>query len=117
MQIRNLKYYQKPLKYKNKSCYCRQNHWHASIKEAHYCDQLELLVKAGEILSYMPQRSYDLKVNGQKICKHIPDFTIETKTGWQVHEVKSPITMTAVWSIKRKLFEALYPEMEYIVII
>ena len=117
MWIRNKKYFTKQLKYKNKSCICRQNHKHDSIKEAHYCDQLEILRKAGEIKSYEIQKTFELKVKGQKICGIRPDFLVVNNYGMkEVHEVKSYITMTPTWNIKRKLFEALYPKITYIVV-
>lgn len=117
MWVRNSKYYKKPLKYRNKSCECLQKHWHDSIKESRYCDQLELLRKAKEIHSYEIQKTFELKVNGQKVCGIRPDFLVFTNSGaLEVHEVKSYITMTSTWNVKRKLFEALYPEITYIVI-
>ena len=117
MRVNFLKHYKKPLKYRNKSCICRQNHQHDSIKEAHYCDQLELLKKAGEIIDYEKQVTFHMKVNDKKVCAIRVDFLVESKHGGQeVHEVKSSATMTSTWNVKRKLFEALYPHIEYIVV-
>lgn len=104
-------------KYKNKSCQCLQNHWHDSIREAHYCNGLEVLKKEGEIKDYQGQVTYRLMVNDQKVCAIIVDFLVTNKYGAQeVHEVKSYITCTPVWNVKRKLFESLYPNIAYIVI-
>ena len=117
MRIRNQKFFNKRLKYGNKSQVCRQGHKHDSIKESQYCDQLELLRKSGEIKEYQTQVRFDLCVNGQKVCGIIPDFVVTENDGAQkVHEVKSYITMTDAWNIKRKLFESLFPLIEYIVI-
>jgi len=45
------------------------------------------------------------------------DFVVEySDTTKEVHEVKSNITMTPEWNIKRKLFEDNYPETKYVVI-
>ncbi len=117
MRIKNLKYFKhKELKYKNKSCVCRQDHWHHSIKEAHWCDQLELLRKAGEIKRYETQVRFELWVKRDKIAAMIVDFVVYDKDGRHIEEVKSYPTMTPEWNIKRKLFEALYPKIPYYVI-
>jgi len=117
MWIRNKKYFTKKMKYRNKSCVCRQGHMHDSIKEANYCDNLEILKKTGEIKDYEIQKTFELKVNGHKICGIRPDFVVTTNSGAkEIHEVKSYITMTPEWNIKRKLWEAIYTDMEYIVI-
>ena len=118
MRIKSMKYFKKKqLKYRNKSSCCRQNHWHPSYKEANWCDNLALLKKAGEIKDYETQVKFDLKVKGQKIAGIIVDFLITNRDGTKVvEEVKSYITMTPLWNIKRKLFEALYPKIPYNVI-
>ena len=73
--------------------------------------------QAGEIKSYESQVRFDLRVNDQKICAIVVDFLVtDSYGGLFVNEVKSQITMTAAWNIKRKLFEALYPEIPYEVI-
>ena len=116
MRVRNIRYF-KRTKYNNKTCVCRQQHQHDSIKESNYCNQLEVLRKAKEIDSYEIQRTFELRVNNQKICSIRVDFFVYDNFGnQQVHEVKSYPTMTSTWNIKRKLFEALYPDMQYIVI-
>jgi len=110
--------YAKPKKSNNTSCCCLNNHWHDSIGEADYCNQLSLLVKAKEIKEYKSQETFPLKVNGKTVCSHRVDFLVTNNYGEQeVHEYKGGrITETAVWNIKRKLFEVLYPEIEYIVV-
>lgn len=102
-------------KYNNSSCSCLQGHLHDSRGEAGYCNDLEILRKTKNIKSYEIQRSYDLTVNGKTICKHIVDFVITNNEGREeVHEFKG--FATAVWNLKRKLFEAVYPDIKYIVI-
>jgi len=92
-----------------------QGHLHDSRGEAGYCNDLEILRKTKNIKSYEIQRSYDLTVNGKTICKHIVDFVITNNEGREeVHEFKG--FATAVWNLKRKLFEAVYPDIKYIVI-
>jgi hypothetical protein len=55
-------------------------------------------------------------VNGVHICDHIVDFALFDKAGrvLEVHEVKG--FADKAWPIKRKLFEALYPNIPYRVI-
>ncbi len=102
-------------KFSNTSSRCNQEHSHDSIGEAQYCNSLELLKRAKEIRSFKIQQSYDMTVNGKTICKHIVDFLVTNKEGKvEVHEVKG--FATNVWNLKRKLFEALYPSIPYIVI-
>jgi len=102
-------------KFRNKTCHCNAGHIHDSRKEGEYCDQLGLLLKHGGINSYRTQISYDLKVNGQHICRHIVDFEVVNKNDQiEIHEVKG--FATDVWKLKHKLFEAVYPDIKYYVI-
>ena len=107
-------------KFRAKSSRCYQGHYHPSKLEAGYCDTLELLRKAGDIFHYENQPRIRLEVNGNKICDHIPDFKVyrtrkDYESGhYEIHETKG--YESPVWNIKRKLFEALFPEIEYIVI-
>ena len=105
-------------KYKNVTCRCHNGHQHDSRGEAEYCDTLNLLKKKGEIKDYETQVTFPLEVNGHTICKHRVDFLITNKDGEQeVHEYKGgKITETAVWNIKRKLFEALIEDIAYVVV-
>lgn len=89
-----------------------------SKKEGNYANDLALLKRAGEIKDWSPKPRYDLVVNGKKICSIIPDFLItRNDDSLELHEVKSTATMTPTWSLKRKLFEALYPEIVYRIIL
>ena len=102
-------------KYRAKSSKCNQGHYHPSKLEAGYCDQLEMLKKNGDIKDYESQKRIDLIVNDKKICTHIVDFYVQDKYGeWSFHECKG--YAMPVWNLKRKLTEALFPEIEYIVI-
>lgn len=72
-----------------------------------YCE-LKLLLRAGEIQSLEVHPKFDLTVNGTKIGIYKPDFRYLTKTGTPVIEdVKSVATMTAVSSLKIRVFEAV----------
>ena len=89
---------------------------HGSRFESDYCEQLKLLVKAGEIKGFEYSVRFHLKVNDKKICEHWPDFLVTTNDGKQeVHETKG--FATKEWGLKRKLFEALYPDIPYYVIV
>lgn len=104
------------MKYGNKTTHCRQNHSpHQSGLEAAYCNELALLKKGKVIKGFQTQARYDLHVKGKKICEHYVDFLVTNKDGHlEVHETKG--FATAAWNLKRKLFEALHPEIPYHVI-
>ncbi len=102
-------------KYGNESCRCSSGHGHDSRLEAGYCDDLKALKAAGEIKDYEIQRNYRLIVNNKIVCSHRVDFVVYPNKGpMEVHETKG--FATDVWDLKRKLFEALYPEIPYIVV-
>lgn len=102
------------MKYRSRATICFSGHKHPSKIEANYCDQLRLLQKAGQIISYKCQVKFDLAVNGKLICRHIVDFLVMTDKGEEVHEVKGFATRD--WKLKRKLFKVLYPQIKYYVI-
>jgi len=101
---------------------CHEGHYHPSKIEASYCNDLRALVRAKEIYCYEYERRFALRVDGNLICHHKPDFTVFlTKEDYEAdffecHEVKSSATMTDGWNLRRKLFEAIYKYNEYIVI-
>jgi len=102
-------------KFNNRSCRCGQGHIHHSRFEAGYCDQLELLRRAGEIKSYRTQVRYDLTVFGKRITTHVVDFeVIGNDDRLEVHEAKG--METDIWRIKKKLFEAIFPNVPYVVV-
>jgi len=90
-------------------------HSHDSAGEANYCVKLQLLQKAGEIKSFQSQKFFEFYIGGKKICGHRVDFLIDHNDGTQsVAEFKG--FSTQLWVIKKKLFEALYPEIPYNVV-
>ena len=112
--MRNVSYFNRT-KYHNKTGKCRAGHYHQSVLEANYCDQLALLVKLKEIKSYVGQVRYPLDIGPVHICDHIVDFVVERNDGEkEIHEVKG--FATDVWNLKYKLFKALYPALEYHII-
>ena len=97
-----------------------------SKKEADYYLQLKIEKKARLIKDFERQVSFELRgwtANAQKevgiaVCRHIVDFYVTLKDGTkEVREVKSYGTMTDVWKLKHKLFEANYPDIPYRIIL
>ncbi len=86
-----------------------------SKREARHAAELDVLMRFGRILKLERQIPYDLCVNKIKICKIVVDFRVTYHTGRVVlEEVKG--FETPEWKLKRKLFAALYPDLEYEVI-
>lgn len=126
--------YKKPHKYLAKATYCKLGHRHPSKAEAMHCWALQCEIKGGIIKDLEWEKSYDLIVSGKLVGVHKPDFTYKrpilnrqqisqqsfvqtfSKTDFKicVDEVKG--FATADWIFKRKIFQALYPEIEYRVI-
>lgn len=86
-----------------------------SKKEAEYAMQLDSDVYDGKIQGWKRQVTLSLDVNGQHICNAIVDFMV-------IHNFPSPIEYvevkgyaTDVWKLKRKLINALYPDILYTV--
>ena len=82
-----------------------------SIKESRRYCELKLLVRGNVIRDLKLQPVYPMMVNGKKICTYRGDFEY-TENGVRVCEdVKG--MKTPVYRLKRKLFLALYPEIEH----
>lgn len=107
------KYVKRP-KYSNRSCVCFAKHIHQSILEGDYCNQLFLEKKAGQIFDYTIQHKIEIYVQEKFITSHYVDFKVtKNNLNHEFHEVKG--YETDVWKIKRRLVEALYPDIPYIV--
>lgn len=99
-------------KYKAVSCQCELGHRHDSKGEASCCNVLHAIIKKGEIET---QKTFRFYVNDKKITSHRVDFLVTYTGGRQeVYEFKG--IERPEWRIKHKLFEALYPEIPYIVV-
>jgi hypothetical protein len=81
-----------------------------SQKEMNRYQELLWLQQAKIISGLECQPRYDLVVNGHKLGFYRADFRYkDVATGRSVVEdVKSPITKTAVYQLKKKLVKALY---------
>lgn len=86
-----------------------------SRREAEYAMELDWRVKAKDIKSWKGQEKIPMIVNDKKICTYIIDFVIIHNDGsLEYVEVKG--FKTAVWRLKYKLFEALYPELKKLIV-
>ena len=102
-------------KYNAQSTHCALGHYHPSKLESNYCMQLQMLVKAGEIKGFEYGKKYELRINGKLIGCHKPDFSVTNNDGTlAVHETKG--VSTPDWVLRKNLFEALYPNVPYVVI-
>lgn len=79
---------------------------YASKAEAKYAAQLDVLLKAKKIRGWGRQHSVPLVVNGHKICTMIVDFWINHGS-IPIEFVEIKGFETAVYKLKKKLFEAL----------
>jgi len=111
----NKAFFARKSKYKSKSCKCSQGHWHHSRGEAQHCNKIAMLVKAKYIKEYDIQKKFSLDVNGVHITNHFVDFWVTGNSGRQwVEEFKG--VATSDWKLKHKLFEAIFPDIEYKII-
>ena len=85
--------------------------WYHSKGEASYAQELDWLVKSGDIKSWERQVKIDLKVNGIHITNYFVDFKVITKYDTiQYHEYKG--VSTPDFLIKWNLFHALINEID-----
>jgi len=105
----------KKSKYGNITCKCNQSHIHRSRFEARVCNDLHLEyaeeIKAGTV-EIETEKRFDFMVGGIKICSHYMDFLLTFEGGKEL-AVEAKGAQTAVWRIKKNLFKALFPEIEY----
>lgn len=80
--------------------------------EMMYRKHLNLLMKADNpkerVVSIVEQKSFEVVVNGTKICKYLLDFEVTYGDG-RIEYVDVKGIATDVYRIKKKLVEALYP--------
>ena len=118
-------------KYFAKPTTCRMGHKHPSMAEAKHCWGLQAQMQSKLIKDLEWEKKYELWVGKTLVGIHKPDFTYlrfsakHTPTGLQscvaevvwilcVDEVKG--FRTADWVFRSKVFQALYPGIEYRVI-
>lgn len=79
----------------------------ASKAEARRYEELKLMQKSKEIKKLELQPSYQIEVNGQKICKYIADFRYQDSKGNEhIEDVKG--ILTPVFRLKQKLLRACH---------
>lgn len=92
---------------------------HHSIEESHYCDQLAMLVKAGEYRSYRTQIKYNLSDRkGSAVGWMMVDFEVIKADGsLVVVEYKGKFFGQLMeYRQKKALFSHCYPEIEYVTV-
>lgn len=84
----------------------------ASHAELTRYGELNLLAKSNFIYNLETQVTFNLPVNGQKVCKYIADFVYTDKNGKRrIEDVKgSKDNVEAVFKLKCKLFQAVTGE-------
>lgn len=75
--------------------------------EARYAADLDLMLRAGKIVSWERQVKIPLDVNGYHICNYYIDFKVYHKDK-TIEYVETKGYATDVWKMKWKIFEALY---------
>lgn len=75
--------------------------------EAGKAQDLEFLVRAGEIKEFKEQVKIPLIVNDLVVCDYYIDFVVTHNDG-TVEYIETKGYATDVWKLKWKLFEALY---------
>jgi hypothetical protein len=77
-----------------------------SIRESKRFGELSLMQKAGLISGLELQQSFDIVVNGMKICRYVADFVYIEKTRRIVEDVKG--VKTPSYTLKKKLMLACH---------
>jgi hypothetical protein len=91
----------------------------ASKAEAKRDAELQLLVKAGEIVDLQRQPKFDLLVGGKKICRYVGDWSYWEADPKHDHRRLVQIVedrkgaLTPAFKIKWALAKALHPEIEW----
>ena len=78
--------------------------------EAAYAKELDLRVKAHDIVSWERQVTIDLIVNGYIVCTYRIDFIVHHNDGTTEY-VECKGYATDIWRLKWKLFESLYSDL------
>ena len=100
----------KSLKYKAKKVKLDGYTFDSQAEAKHYWHTLKPKLERGEITHLEVHPSYEIKIDGVKICKYIADFRYFSGQSRIVEDVKG--FRTAVYRLKKKLVEALYPGLK-----
>ena len=77
-----------------------------SQAEGRYYQTLKLMLASGDITDLEVHPTFPIEVNGKKICTYEADFMYMESGVLKVDDVKG--VRTDVYSLKKKLVEALY---------
>lgn len=98
-------------KYRAQRTDCVSGHSHPSKAEAKRCDQLAMLVRCKLISELQQQPKFPCVIGGVKVCTYVADFSYRDERGDTIIEdVKGQ--PTPVYRLKKKLVEALYPNVK-----
>lgn len=105
-------------KFSARMCGCAAGHQHASKAEAHRCDQLHLLARAGAIRDLEVQPQFWFVIDGRQV-KHEggrrvgyrADFAYREAGRHIVEDVKGGYRDDA-WTLRKAIFRALFPDIE-----
>jgi hypothetical protein len=107
----------KPHKYKAIASTCNQGHSHPSKREAKRCDELHLLLRAGEIDALVYEPTFDLHLDGEPIkmrnghtARYRPDFTYREHGKIIAEDVKGFTVRD--FPLRAAVFRHCYPEIE-----
>jgi hypothetical protein len=109
-------------KWKAKKAYCKEGHKHDSISESKRCDELHIMLAAGEIDDLIVWPQFWFVINGRQV-KHdngrrlgyLADFQY-TENGKEVVEDVKPTSKAADsrdWPIRKAVFKALFPTYDF----
>ena len=83
-----------------------------SAAEARRAMELDILIKCKKIQRWERQIPFAIEINGVHVCRVVVDFRVYPLAGmWWLEEVKGH--ETPVYKLKRKLFAACYPNLDY----
>jgi len=103
-------------KFNASRCTCANGHLHDSGLESRRCDYLHLLMRGdeeiygGRLDAIEVQPTIELRVNRVLICKYRPDFALAMR--WEKQPIYEDVKgiETAVFRLKRRLYDALHPK-------
>lgn len=89
--------------------------YYDSALEAAYAEQLDWLIKAGEVKEWFPQFKLSLDINGVHIANYFMDFKVVYNDGRiEMHEVKG--YETDLWRMKWRLAKAIFEDYNFVLI-
>jgi len=98
---------------------CQHGHTHSSGREAKRCNELHLLLRAGEIESLEQQPKFYFTLNGVPV-KHergkrvvyTADFSfIDRHSGRRIVEDAKGAYRDDAWTLRKAFFRAFYPDL------